>query len=98
MYIQTGVEQSDENRIVSKQYEIEDLILNDIIENGTYPNSMLFYFKDEITGYDEEINGDKYIDTEMVVDYIDGLGDEKINKCELYARADVMNPISRKGK
>ena len=89
----------EECDLKANKYEVEDLIIDQLFDDETYPSGMIFFFTDDYTDYDIEIDGSDYIDVEMVVDYLDGLEDEGIiNKDELYARADVVNPLMRKKK
>ena len=88
----------EECELIAGKYEIEDLIIDQLFDDETYPAGMMFFFTDDYNDLEIEINGEDYIDVEMVVDYLDDLEEGEINKCELYARAGVMNPANRKGK
>ena len=88
-----------ESDLIADKYEVEDAIIQQLFDDETYPNGMMFNFIDDITDYDIEIDGAYYIDTEMVIDYLDGLEDEgMIDKDELYARAGISNPKYRSKK
>ena len=88
----------EECELKANKYEVEDLIIDQLFDDETCPAGMIFFFTDDYTDYDIEIDGSDYIDVEMVVDYLDGLEEGEINKDELYARAAIVNQLMRKKK
>jgi len=89
----------EECELIADKYEVEDLIIDQLFDDETYPADMAFFFQDNYNDFDIEIKGEDYIDVEMVSDYLDSLeAEDLINKDELYARAGVINPYNRKGK
>jgi len=89
----------EECELIADDYEIEDMIIEQLYDDCDYPSDWKFYFPDENTGYDIEIDSKDYIDVEMVQEYFAGLEDgELINIVELYARAGVDSPNARSKK
>ena len=85
----------EECELIANKYEVEDLIIDQLFDDETYPAGMVFTFIDDVSEYDLTIEGEEYIDADLVIDYLDGLEEGEINKDELYARAAVMNPKQR---
>ena len=83
----------EETELIAEKFEIEDYIINDLFDNGTYPGDWKFYPTDDYTDEEIEIDAADYIDLDLLPDFLDENSTYPIEV--LYALAFVDAPNSR---
>lgn len=86
-----------ECELIADKYEVEDLIISQLYDEGTYPSDWIFYGEDYYNGDEIELDAKDYMDVDMLKNYLDNLEeDEEISLDALYAAAFVKAPKDRK--
>ena len=84
-----------ESELIVDKYEVEDLIMDQLFDDETYPGDWKFYFTDNYTEEEIEIDASDYIDTDLLPDYLDDVKEGEIDLAKLYALANVWSPYER---
>ena len=87
--------QMEECELKAYKFEVEDYIIEELYDNGTYPSDWMFFPTDDYTECDIEIDASEYVDVQMLEDYLDD--DTFLASLDnLYSAANVQNPKYRK--